>query len=439
MRLPCITWPRTIPTAGLDPHPPRLHAAPAARRVDGGSLERAQGLLAAGAAALRWLAALLLAGAALAAAAPALAQGMCPGEPLCRQVPRFTATITEFRVSPSTLGPRPVNLAVRFTNRTSEPLVLGYVDGSAAAFDDRGNRYVLQNSAKLTGIGRIERNRFDPKFTLGPGESADARLELTFFVNHNVIVGTGFDVEMTVREIDPLPASQYRLGREHALSWQSLAHGAGGRAPGRMAAAPAAPPAPAAPAADPAAPAGAATPAVPAGDPCAGLPACTASGPVVARIVGVASAAPQGNNHQVTVRIAFQNLGAAPMILNYKVDTGVMLDERGQRYTVDSRYLDSVQGMPVSSRNSASSQFTLGPGESRTAAFVFRRFVGNVPAGTRFSPSLAVEQYVLLPSNQLQLTREYSLGFGEVRGGASADLQKLGDAVKGLGELFRKR
>ncbi|MCP5271404.1 MAG: hypothetical protein H6932_09230, partial [Burkholderiaceae bacterium] len=173
---------------------------------------------------------LLVAGAGL-SSAPAAAQGPCPGEPLCREVPKFTATITEFRVSPNTRGNRPVHLAVRFTNRSSEPLVLGYVDRSAAAHDDRGNAYTLQNSRKLTGIGRIERNRFDPKFTLGPGESADARMELNFHVGRNVIVGTTFDLAFGVREIDPLPGQQYRLGREHALSWQGLRHGDGGQAP----------------------------------------------------------------------------------------------------------------------------------------------------------------------------------------------------------------
>jgi len=387
----------------------------------------------------RLLAAPLLALAALAAPPAATAQGMCPGEPLCRQVPKFTATITEFRVSPNTLGNRPIQVAVRFTNRTDQPLILGYVDGSAVAFDDRGNKYELQNTSKLTGIGRVERHRFDPKFTLGPGESADARMEINFFVNRNVVVGTGFDLEMSVREIDPLPGHQFRLGREHALSWQHLASGAGGRAP--AAAGPA--PAPAVAAAAASAPQGVAAPALAAaaGDPCAGVPNCTASGPVAARIVGVASGAPKGNNHEVTVRIAFQNRGSEPMILNYKQDTGVMLDERGEQYIVDSRYRESVQGMPIATRDKASSQFTLQPGESRTAAFVFRRFVGNVPAGSVFTPSLAVEQYALLPSNQLRLVREYALGFGEVRGGGSAatSAQDLHKAIKGLGEILRGR
>jgi hypothetical protein len=388
----------------------------------------------------RAAAALLLGAGAALSSAPAAAQGMCPGEPLCREVPRFTATITEFRVSPNTQGNRPVHLAVRFTNRGSEPLVLGYVDGTAAAYDDRGHKYTLQNSRKLTGIGRIERNRFDPKFTLAPGESADARLELNFFVNRNVIVGTSFDLAFGVREIDPLPGQQYRLGREHALSWQGLRHGDGGQAPAGSGGAVAATMPPATGAAPAAATAG--------GDACAGAPHCTVSGPVLARVVGVAPAAPRGNNQEVTVRISFQNLGDTPMILNYKQGTGIMLDEKGERYIVDSRYRESVQGMPVSTRERASSQFTLAAGESRMAAFIFRRYVGRVPPGTVFAPQLAVEQYQLLPSNQLQLVREYALGFGDLRGGgaiggaasdAAADLQQLGNAINALGELFRKR
>lgn len=380
---------------------------------------------------------LLGAGTAL-SAAPAAAQGMCPGEPLCREVPKFTATITEFRVSPNTRGNRPVHLAVRFTNRSNEPLVLGYVDRSAAAHDDRGNAYTLQNGRKITGIGRIERNRFDPKFTLGPGESADARMELNFHVGRNVIVGTTFDLAFGVREIDPLPGQQYRLGREHALSWQGLRHGDGGQAPAGPGVAAAT-----ATGTTPPATGGAPAAASAGSDACAGAPHCTVSGPVLARVVGVAPAAPQGNNQQVTVRISFQNLGDAPMILNYKQGTGIMLDDKGERYIVDARYRESVQGMPVSTRERASSQFTLAAGESRTAAFIFRRYVGRVPPGTVFAPQLAVEQYQLLPSNQLQLVREYALGFGEMRGGsasgASADLQQLGNAINALGELLKKR
>jgi hypothetical protein len=358
---------------------------------------------------------------------PALAQGMCPGEPLCREVAKFSATVTEFRVSPNTVGNRPINVTVRFTNKTAGPLILGYVDGTAAAYDDRGNKYDVQNSTKVRGIGLVERNRFDPKFTLGPGESSDAKFELNFFVNRNVIVGTAFDLEMAVREIEPVAGNQYQLGREHALSWQSLANGAVGRAPAAAAGA----------AGAAAAGAGAAAgAALPAGDPCQGFANCASSGPVVAKLAGVTAAAPQGNNQVVTVRVAFQNLGTTPLILNYKQGSGIMLDEKGQQYKVESRP-ESVQGIPVSTRDKASSQFSLRAGETRNATFQFRRYVGKVPPGTVFSPSLVVEQYELLPSNQLKLEREHALSFGEVRSGAGA--ANAVEALKNLGDLLKKK
>lgn len=364
----------------------------------------------------------------LLAAAAARAQGMCPGEPLCRQVPAFTATVTDFRASPSTLGPRPLVATVRFTNRGSAPLILGLVDRTAAAYDDRGNRYEVGSGNKVLGIGLVERNRFDPKFTLGPGESADARIELSFFVNRDVIVGTRYDLEMSVREIETLPGSQYRLGREHLLSWQSLADRAGARAP---AAAATPPPAPA-PSAEPPAVATAQQ-----GDACQGAPNCAHSGPVLAKVVG-ATPSVRGTYHYMTLRVAIQNLGSEPLIINYKESTGEAIDERGQTYIVDSRDAKHVQGIPVSTRERASSQFMLGPGETRQAQFVYGRYTGKVPAGSVLNTSLALEQYELLPSNQLRLVREHALAFGEVRaGGAAPDLRQLGQTLKGLGDALR--
>lgn len=363
---------------------------------------------------------LLSAALALTTSLTAAAQGMCPDEPLCRQTPKFTATVTDFRVSPATQGNRPVDVTLRFTNLSGQPLILGQVAGTAAAYDDRGHRYTLQNPRLLTGMGLVERNRFDPKFTLSPGESGDARMTLNFYAR-NVIVGTRFDLEMSVREIEPLPGQQYRLGREHALSWQSLGQGA---AAALAPAAPTAPTAPTAPAA------------LPTGDACQGQAQCAASGPVLARLVG-STAFTRGNYHYVTMRIAFQNQGSEPLILNYKQKTGQALDERGARYAVDT-YREAVQGMPVATRQQASSQFMLAPGESRTAAFEFRRFTGKVPAGSVLTPSIAIEQYALLPSNQLQLVREHALSFGSVPAGGGLPPQQLGDALRNLGEALRK-
>jgi hypothetical protein len=373
--------------------------------------------------ALLVLAALLPAPAALVTSS-ALAQGMCPGEPLCREVTKFAVTVTDFRVSPSTVGNRPVNLTVRFTNKTAQRLILGYVDGTAAAYDDRGNKYDLQNSSKVAGIGRIERSRFDPKFALEPGESADARMELNFFVNRNVIVGTAFDVEMSVREIEPVAGGQFQLGREHALSWQSLASGSGGQAP-RTAVAAATGGVEATPAA------------VPLQDPCQGKPACSSSGSMLAEVTRLLNEGMSGNYHHVLVTARFRNLGNTPLILNYKHGSGAMTDDLGQSYTVSEG--TDVQGMPVSTRDKASSQFTLAPGEARNASIRYRRFAGTAKQiGTSFSPSLAVEQYELLPSNQLKLMREHSLNYTDLRYGGTAGAGAASAGAAALDQALQK-
>lgn len=176
-------------------------------------------------------------------------------------------------------------------------------------------------------------------------------------------------------------------------------------------------------------------------DPCQGQTNCTYSKPLLAKITGV-TAATKNNSHLVTVRVTFQNRGDAPLILNYKERTGEMIDELGERYIVDWRHDDAVQGMPVSTRKSASSVFSLAPGESRTASFRYQRYVGrNVPPGTVFQPSLTIEQYKLQSADRLQLERDYLLSFGAASAGplSAQGGDELKKVVEGLGKLFKKQ
>jgi hypothetical protein len=229
-----------------------------------------------------------------------------------------------------------------------------------------------------------------------------------------------------VREIEPLAGGQFQLGREHALSWQGLANGSGGRAP-RAAVGPTA-----------ADGVEGAVPAAPREDPCQGKPACSSSGTLVADVTRLLNEGMYGNYHQVLVTVRFRNLGNTPLILNYKQGTGRMPDNLGQSYDVSSQAKD-VQGMPVSTRDTASSQFTLAPGEARNASFRYRRFAGKAnQIGTSFSPSLAVEQYELLPSNQLRLVREHSLNYTDLRyGGASGAPAGAAALDEALQKLFK--
>ena len=85
--------------------------------------------------------------------------------------------MTNFRTS--TQGPnRVLSTTVRFENKSSQPLTIGYVRESGVALDELGNRYVVPNANGVRAIGEIAGTSIDPKFTLQPGEASDARFEL---------------------------------------------------------------------------------------------------------------------------------------------------------------------------------------------------------------------------------------------------------------------
>jgi hypothetical protein len=86
------------------------------------------------------------------------------GQPLCVETSDFTATVTSFRTS--TVGTsRIINVSVRFQNRTSQPLVLGYVSNSGITTDERGNRYIVYGGNGFRGIGLVYGSTFDPRFS----------------------------------------------------------------------------------------------------------------------------------------------------------------------------------------------------------------------------------------------------------------------------------
>ncbi len=357
------------------------------------------------------------------------AAGAC-AEP-CTEVSTFAATLNDFRTS--TYGNnRRLTATVSFFNKTDRPLILGYVDDSGVALDEHGNRYTVSGagSGAVRGIGEIQRNTFDPKFILQPGERSDARFELNWFAG-NSIAGITFGLDLAIREIDSVTGNQYRLGREHSLRFPNLRDGAGVNA----AVAPAAP-AVAGPAATSAAIATTA-------DPCAGNARCYATGPFVAEIVQLASAQPQGNNHAVRVNVRLRNLSNQPLILAYQQNSGTMLDNYGQRYTVDWRDNANVSGIGQSSRQKADPQFVLSPGEARTATFNYTRYVGKTAVGTVFSPDLVFEQLEILPSNQIRSVRDYNVSFVNIAAGGGGEVQSVNDAARqlseGLKSIFKKK
>lgn len=364
-------------------------------------------------------------------AAPLDAQvpGCQPRRTDCAEVTTFTATVTDFRTSQQDRGTRMVTTTVRFQNRTTRPLILGYVQNSGVATDDQGNRYVVYGAQAVRGIGEIA-NTFDPKFVLQPGEASDARFEYVFRMpSASTILGTRYDVELAVREINPVTGNQFRLGREHALQFRGFG------ADGMVAAASAPSVAPAG-----APPVGAAPPA-PESDPCEGRTRCYGTGPFVAEVVQFTQGMEGNRHHVLRTNVKIRNLSNEPIILAYKATTSGATDNLGNRYYWGrpGTYDGSASGIGKVEGRNADPQFVLSPGESRSATFALIRYEARgKELGTSFSHDLTLSQLEVLPSRQIRVGRDYAVSFRDVgtnvsdqtRAAGNAAASKLLDALK---------
>lgn len=356
----------------------------------------------------------------------------CDGQALCQETTTFVVSLSDFRISKQA-NYRIATATLSFQNKSNAPMILGYVKDSAVAIDELGNRYVASNSNDIRGIGLIERNAFDAKFSLKPGERSDARIDLRWFAA-NKAAGVTFKLDLAVREIESLAGQQFRLGKEHALQFARLADGVGTR--------------------HAAAPSGPTTIAAPEGavaasnvDPCNNSPRCASNGPIAVDIMQV-TASKQGTQHHVRVTLRARNLEQERVIVAYQTNSGVMLDNYGNRYTVDSRANERVRGIGQSSKQKADPQFALRPGEARSFTLEYSRHAGNTAIGTVYSPDFVLEQLDILPSQQIRSMRELNFNFPSLMAGTFGNetldaVQSINEAGKqlseGLRSIFKKK
>lgn len=359
----------------------------------------------------------------------AAAQGTaCTNKGSCTEVSSFVANVTDFRMSVSGRY-RVVTTTIRFQNKLNRPLILGYVPRSGIATDDRGNRYQIGNDASVRGIGVISNAALDVKFILQPGESSDARFEFGWSPGQEIF-GTTYQVELAVREINPVSATQYTLGKEHALRFTGF--GAQGATVASAGGAIAPAPAPAAPVMPAAAPIA---------DPCGGSSRCYGAGPFVAQISNLnGTTVGTTRHHVVRLTMKLTNLTAQPIILAYHAGSGSAIDNYGNRYIWGrpGTHDVSAAGIGVVEGSRADPQFILQPGDSRDATFsVVRYNAGNNPIGTGYSYDLVIDQLEPLPSGQIRSLRSYSVGFHDlplsgsgVNANDGAQTNKLIEALK---------
>jgi len=156
--------------------------------------------------------------------------GACSTQPLCYETADFTATVANFRTSVTAQGYKLIDTTIRFQNKTNQPLLLGYVNNSGMATDDRGNRSVVWGPNGYRGIGLVAGTNFDPRFVVRPGSYADAQFELVL-QGWPKVVGLTYDMNLSVAEINSYAGNQHTLGGEFPLHFQGLTNGAAGATP----------------------------------------------------------------------------------------------------------------------------------------------------------------------------------------------------------------
>jgi hypothetical protein len=408
------------------------------------------------------------------AAAPAAAAAgqrgpsACPPGRLCDEVASFAAAITDFKASQYDQSTKAVSATVRFVNKTNRPLILGYVRNASVAINEAGNRYTIEQPANVRGIAEIAGGQFDPKFTVQPGQAADARFEFWWRWDGRAIIGQrAWDIDLTIREVNEIAPGQYRFGQEHALQFKGVAVGnmtSAAPAGGTLATvSTSGTPAPAAPAATPASAASAQVSAsLP--DACVGKIRCFDAGPFSAEILTATATREQASRpwHTVSMNVRFTNKTNAPIILAYVVPSGVLIDDLGNRY-VPSGAPNDAKGIGKVQARSADPQFVLRPGESRQATLGQARVMRGTPTATvigssyTFNVSIA-ELEVIYNGQQVRTVREHTLTFpgfaltggamaaGPASGAAPAsgvapaagtaetaeNIKKAGEAIRGL-------
>ena len=357
---------------------------------------------------------------------PVPAPSPCEGQVSCTAVREFSAVTTSFKQTTVDVRTRSIAVTVRFTNLTPKPLILGYVSGSGVITDDRGNRYLVPSAAAIRGIGEIQGNTFDGTFTLEPGEWSDARFEYLLRMTSGLILGTTYEMEMAVREIDRLPGEQFRLGKEHAIRWEraGIMNVAAGITTPPVAGTPVA----TAVAPAPTEPAAASAPPPPPVDNCLGKSRCYDAGSFSVEVGRLTASIVGGRHHVITFTVKIRNLSAQHLILGYKAGSNAGTDDLGNRYyygragTVDG----SVKGIGYVTSRSADPQFALRPGQSRDVNVSLIRYeAARRPIGTQFSWDAALLELEILPSRQIREVREFAVGVSGLSEGAASLISKL--------------
>jgi len=118
---------------------------------------------------------------------------------------------------------RDIQFSVRYQNLTPKPLVLGHTQGSTLVVDDLGNQYKpgWYGVEEVRGMGVARANQSDASFVLQPGASREATYIVRFDAGSRQ-VGSVYNVDYAVEELELLPANQVRSVRQYAVGFHDV-------------------------------------------------------------------------------------------------------------------------------------------------------------------------------------------------------------------------
>lgn len=143
---------------------------------------------------------------------------------------------------------------------------------------------------------------------------------------------------------------------------------------------------------------------------CAAQTSCVENRSFVATVTGVRTSK-QGSTRVLTATVRFENKTAKPLTIGYVKDSGVAMDELGNRYLVPGA--NAVRAIGEIAGTAFDPKFTLQPGEGSDARFELSWDAGSTKAkaGAAFELDLAIREIASTGPDQFKLAQEHALHF----------------------------
>jgi hypothetical protein len=144
---------------------------------------------------------------------------------------------------------------------------------------------------------------------------------------------------------------------------------------------------------------------------CAGAASCVETRSFLATVTNFRTST-QGRNRVLTTTVRFENRTDKPLTLGYVRDSGIALDDLGNRYAVAGA--NAVRAIGEVSGTTFDPKFTLQPGEASDARFELTWEPGKQPVGASFELDLAVREITPTTADQYRLGQEHAVHFASL-------------------------